>query len=77
MKIAEYQKNSNSKVIATLQEYKNSKVLDLRVFYHDLISDEYKPTRKGLTLSIDQIDQLLELIKQAKSEIKNIDQENK
>jgi len=66
--IGEYQKNATSKVVANLQEYKGTEIIDIRTYYQDPISDEFKPTRKGISIPFDQIDSFYELIRKAREE---------
>ena len=67
--IGEYSKNSVSKMVASLQEYKGTNIIDIRTYYQDPISEEWKPTRKGISVPYDQIDSLYNLINKAKQEI--------
>ena len=65
-KIGEITKNSMEKIVATVQEYKNCRILDLRVYYQDLVSGKWLPTKKGLSLQLDQIPEIEKFIKKAK-----------
>ena len=49
--IAEFQKNSTEKIRARIGEYSGHKFADLRIYYTDEDSSEWKPTRKGITFS--------------------------
>ena len=49
--IAEFQKNSTEKIRARVGEYNKRKFADLRIFYNDEDSGEWKPTRKGIAFS--------------------------
>ena len=49
--IAEFQKNSTEKIRARVGEYNKRKFADLRIFYLDEDSGEWKPTRKGIAFS--------------------------
>lgn len=68
-RIGEYSKNSISKVVVALQEYKGTEIIDIRNYYQDPTSDEWKPTRKGISVPLDQIDSLYDLISKAREEI--------
>jgi hypothetical protein len=59
--IYEFQKNSGEKVVVQFTEYKGKRLLDIRVFY--LSDDEqWKPTKKGLTLRRELIVELKQAI---------------
>ena len=44
-----------------LSSYRSSKFIDIRKYYQD--GNEWKPTKKGITLHKDQLDELLNIIK--------------
>jgi len=60
--IGEVKKNSKEKIIVSTNEYKGHKFVDLRVHYEDETSGEYKPTKKGISLSSKVIPDIVELI---------------
>lgn len=55
-----FQKNARARVCIHVQEYKGSTFLDLREFYLDGDSGEWRPTRKGLTIPPDLYLELLQ-----------------
>lgn len=55
--IIEFEKNSREVIRLSLSEYKAKKLIDIRIWYLDK-DDEYKPSKKGLSLSIDKFDEL-------------------
>lgn len=50
--IARFVKNSVEEVRLSLTEFKGHKLIDIRAFYLDL-DNEYKPTKKGIAISVD------------------------
>ena len=50
--IAQFEKNATEVVRVSLTEYKGRKLIDMRVYYSD-DSGEYRPTKKGVSLSVD------------------------
>ena len=60
--IGEVKKNSKEKIIVSTNEYKGHKFVDLRVHYEDETSGDYKPTKKGISLSSKVIPDIIELI---------------
>ena len=49
--IAQFEKNATEVVRVSLTEYRGRKLIDIRVYYDD--SGEYRPTKKGVSLSVD------------------------
>ncbi len=65
MLIAEIEKNSTELIRVIITEYKGHKFIDCRVYYKD-DQGEWKPTRKGISLNAETIDEVAEAIKNAK-----------
>ena len=61
MLIGEIAKNSIEKIMVSLSEYKGFTFVDIRVHYEDG-TGEWKPTKKGVTITPDKIDELVELL---------------
>jgi hypothetical protein len=49
--IAQFEKNAKEVVRVSLSEYRGHKLFDVRVYYSD-DEGQYKPTRKGVSLSV-------------------------
>lgn len=66
--IAEFNKNSLEKVRIVLTEFKGKKLLDIRVYYDASENEEpdWRPTKKGISISLDLIDELLKGLEKAK-----------
>ena len=63
--IGEIQKNSKEKIIVSVNEYEGHTYVDLRVYYEDTKTEEYKPTKKGIALSKKNINEIIVLLKEA------------
>ena len=50
--IAQFEKNATEVVRVSLTEYRGRKLVDVRVHYSD-DAGEYRPTKKGVSLSVD------------------------
>src|SRR5215813_13196640 len=50
--IAQFEKNATEVVRVSLTEYRKRKLVDVRVYYSD-DEGQYRPTKKGLSLSLD------------------------
>ena len=50
--IAQFEKNATEVVRVSLTEFRGRKLIDLRVYYTD-DDGEYRPTRKGIAISVD------------------------
>ena len=54
----QFPRNQDETVYLSLREYKDRKYIDLRIFYQPKDSDEMRPTKKGITLSLDLLGEL-------------------
>jgi len=63
--IGEVIKNSKEKILISINEYEGHKYIDLRVYYEDIKSSEYKPTKKGIALSKKNINEIITLLTKA------------
>ena len=68
--IGEIQKNQKEKIIVGTNEFKGFKYVDLRVHFEDETSGEYKPTKKGIAVSPKIVDQVVEMMLEAKNKLK-------
>ena len=50
-KMKEIQKNSQEIIRIENKEFKGNKFLDVRVYYKDRDTEEYKPTKKGISFN--------------------------
>lgn len=64
--IATIGKNASQEVRVTLSEFKGSHNLDVRVFAAYGGDDERKPTKKGVSLKLDKLDELMVALGQAR-----------
>jgi len=60
--VGEFAKNSQEKVLASLQEFKGKPVFGIRVWYRDL-ADQWQAGRNGITLSLDHWPEFEKLVK--------------
>ena len=66
----EVKKSTDRQLRITLQEYRQDPVLDVRFYYLDGKSGEWRPTRQGITLtSSDMIEDLMKVLPQASTEL--------
>ncbi len=49
-------------------EYKGYEFLDVRKFYKDEETEEYKPTKKGIAIPLDVADEVADAIKEVNKE---------
>jgi len=68
MLIGEIQKNTTEKIRVSLSEYKGHKFIDVRVYFED-DTGEWRPTKKGVAISKDNIDPLIDLLKEGKTKL--------
>ena len=60
MVIGEIERNPTEVVRVSVSEYKGRKYVDLRIYYKD-DEGEWKPTKKGVTVQPDKVEQMLAL----------------
>ncbi len=68
MIIGEFNKSTQETVRVSIEEFKNRKYLDIRIYYLSG-ENEWKPTKKGVTVSLDLVSELSKHIKKAEKEI--------
>ncbi len=68
MLIGEIPKNSTERIRVSIAEYKGYTFLDVRVYYED-DNGEWRPTKKGITVSKDNIEPLVKLLTEGKKKL--------
>ncbi len=68
MLIGKFNKNTQEMMRVSIEEFKNKKYLDIRTYYLN-DENEWKPTKKGVTVSLELIPELSKLIQKAEQEI--------
>ena len=63
--VHEFAKNSREVVRASLSRYKGNQYADIRVFY-EAEDGSHKPSKKGVTVSLDLLDELETAVKKLK-----------
>ena len=69
--LGEIQKNKQEKLIVSISEYKEHTYIDIRVYYEDKKTGEYKPTKKGVALPPSIIREVMELVLQGAEKLQN------
>jgi hypothetical protein len=64
MKIAEIEKNQKEKIFISIEEYRGSTFVDLRVYWENE-KGEWKPSKKGIALSDETIDPVIKALQKA------------
>jgi len=67
--IHSFQKNATEEVRISLTEYLGHKLIDIRVYYQGE-NNEYRPTKKGLSISVDKFSELQEAVKNIEKTLK-------
>jgi len=68
MIIGEIQKTGTDKIIVTVKEFKGKTYVDVRTFFEN-DDGEMVPTKKGVSLTPDNLDQLIRLLTEAKEKL--------
>lgn len=68
--VYEFKKNSSEKIVASLTTYRGKKLFDLRIFFDASSGDgsDWRPTKKGITISEDLLPELKKAIDKAQEE---------
>ena len=61
--IASIEKNETARYIISVSEWNDNKYCDIREYYLDQKSDEYKPTKKGVRFQINLLDDFVEALR--------------
>ncbi|MFW6242780.1 MAG: transcriptional coactivator p15/PC4 family protein [bacterium] len=56
------EKNKTEKIKISRYEFKEKELLDIRIFYYDKNDEEYKPSKKGVSIPFDKSDELIEVL---------------
>jgi len=70
MLIAEIQKNTRERIRISIEEYRGHRLIDCRVYYED-DQGEWRPTKKGIALNNETIDEVANALNKAKSHLAN------
>jgi hypothetical protein len=64
MLIGEIERGETEVLRVSTEEYKGRKYIDVRIYFEN-DAGEWKPTKKGVTIQPDRLDDFLDLIKKA------------
>jgi len=68
MILGEIERNATERIRVSTESYKGRDYLDIRIYYQDN-EGEWKPTRKGVTVSPEKAEEFSDLIKKASEEM--------
>ncbi|MGA2106814.1 MAG: transcriptional coactivator p15/PC4 family protein [Syntrophorhabdales bacterium] len=71
MMIGEIEKNAKEKIRVSIEEYKGHKYVDCRVYFQDE-AREWHPTKKGIALNPDIIDEVIEALQKASEKLETM-----
>jgi hypothetical protein len=66
MLIGEIEKNDLERVRISVQSFKGGVYLDIRTYFHQRDNDDWIPTRKGVSIPIDNINDLMKYTRKAR-----------
>jgi hypothetical protein len=67
--LKDIEKGAGEIIRVEVSEYQGKKYLNVRVWYTDKTSGEFKPTQKGVAIRPDQYDEFLSAIHAARGEL--------
>ncbi len=65
--ITRMEKNSQEEIRFSLQEYRGTELIDIRVYYD--AGDVIKPTKKGISIPLERFDKFADCIENVKKRI--------
>lgn len=68
--VSSFRRNPTEEVRASIKEFKGRTYIDLRIYYLEEQSGEWKPTRKGVSLATDFMPELKEAVESLEKELK-------
>ncbi|HUG44159.1 MAG TPA: transcriptional coactivator p15/PC4 family protein, partial [Acidobacteriota bacterium] len=68
--VAEMEKSFNEKILFSVSEFKGKQYADIRIYYED-DEGEWKPTKKGVTVSLDSFAEFVEHVQALESHLKS------
>ena len=68
MIIGEIQKTGTDKIIVTVKEFKGKTYIDVRTFFEN-DEGEMIPTKKGVSLTPENLDELIQILNEAKKKL--------
>jgi hypothetical protein len=67
--VAEMERSFNEKILFSVSEFKGKRYADIRVYYED-DEGEWKPTKKGVTVSLDSFGEFVEHVRELEAHLK-------
>ena len=74
--LATIPRNATEQIQISINSYKNKQYLDLRVYYTTDDGESWLPTKKGVTISPENLDTLREAVEEAMQELLTIEEDN-
>ena len=68
--IGEMEKGWNEKIVFSISDFKGKTYANIRIYYEDDES-EWKPTKKGVTVSLDSFKEFKELVDQMETHLRD------
>ena len=56
--VAAFEKNGHEQVYVRLRAYEGHPLIDVRIWYQDKQTEEWKPSPKGISISVDHYEEL-------------------
>lgn len=69
MIIGEIEKNTKERIRVSIEEFHGHTLINCRVYFKT-DSGEWRPTKKGIALGMNNIDEVIELLKEAGKKLK-------
>jgi hypothetical protein len=69
MMIGQVERSQTEAIRISTEEFKGRAYIDVRIYFEDN-EGEWKPTKKGVTINPDKLEQVIELLRNAQEKLK-------
>jgi hypothetical protein len=69
MVVGQVERNETEVLRISTEEFKGRAYIDLRIYFENN-EGEWKPTKKGVTINPEKVDQVIELLREAQEKLK-------
>jgi hypothetical protein len=66
--LQEFEKNTGTRTIVRLTEWKGKRYIDIRDWFKSKNEDKYIPTKKGISIRLEQFSSFLSILEQAEAQ---------
>ena len=65
--VYQFSRNDGEQIMFSIRQYKDKRYLDIRMFYQPKPDEQYRPTKKGITIPLELTDEMANGIKRVQA----------